>query len=213
VNKQIVQKQAATMKKPASPEQHQQRMAKIKQQIDKKIAAADKQQGIIVILTGNGKGKSSSAFGMLARSLGYGHQCSVIQFIKGDWECGEELFFADHPNVDYHALGGGFTWETQNHVADKLAADNAWSMAKERLQNPELNLVILDELTYMFNQGLLDLDEIISTLQQRPANQNVVITGRGAPEALIEAADTVSEVKDIKHAFRQGIKAQPGIEY
>ena len=201
------------MKKPVTPEKHQQRMAKVKQHIDKKIAAADKQQGIVIILTGNGKGKSSSAFGMLARSLGYGHECSVIQFIKGAWECGEELFFADHPKVDYHALGAGFTWETQNHAADKLAADNAWAMAKERLQNPELQLVILDELTYMFTQELLDLNEVIETLATRPSHQNVIITGRGAPEALIEAADTVSEVKDIKHAFRQGIKAQPGIEY
>ncbi len=201
------------MKKPVTPEQHQKRMEKVKQQIDKKIAAADKQQGIIVVLTGNGKGKSSSAFGMLARSLGYGHECSVIQFIKGAWECGEELFFADHPKVDYHALGAGFTWETQNHAADKLAADKAWAMAKERLQNPDLQLVILDELTYMFRQELLDLDEVIATLAARPEHQNVVITGRGAPEALIEAADTVSEVKDIKHAFRQGIKAQKGIEF
>ncbi|MDP6969458.1 MAG: cob(I)yrinic acid a,c-diamide adenosyltransferase [Gammaproteobacteria bacterium] len=201
------------MKKPASPQQHQQRMAKIKQKMDQKIASADKQQGIILVLTGNGKGKSSSAFGMLARSLGYGHQCSVIQFIKGAWECGEELFFAEHPKVDYHALGAGFTWETQNREADQLAANNAWAMAKERLQNPDFNLVILDEMTYMFNQELLHLDEVIATLQQRPARQNVIITGRAAPEALLEAADTVSEVKDIKHAFRQGIKAQPGIEY
>ncbi|MCP4881236.1 MAG: cob(I)yrinic acid a,c-diamide adenosyltransferase [Gammaproteobacteria bacterium] len=201
------------MKKTANPDQHQQRMAKIKHQIDKKIAAADKQQGIIVILTGNGKGKSSSAFGMLARSLGYGHQCSVIQFIKGAWECGEDLFFANHPNVDYHSLGGGFTWETQNHEADKQAAKKAWDVAKQRLQNPDLNLVILDELTYMFRQELLDLDDVIATLQQRPSMQNVVITGRGAPDALIEAADTVSEIKDVKHAFRQGIKAQKGIEF
>jgi len=201
------------MKKPANPQQHQQRMAKIKQQMDHKIASADKQQGIIVVLTGNGKGKSSSAFGMLARSLGYGQQCSVIQFIKGAWECGEELFFATHPQVDYHALGAGFTWETQDRKADQLAANNAWTMAKERLQNPDINLVILDEMTYMFNQELLHIDEIIQTLQQRPAQQNVIITGRNAPKELLDAADTVSEIRDIKHAFRQGIKAQPGIEY
>lgn len=188
-------------------------MAKIKQQIDKKIAAADKEQGIILILTGNGKGKSSSAFGMLARSLGYGQNCSVIQFIKGAWECGEELFFADHPRVDYHALGNGFTWESQNKEADQKAADNAWAMAKERLENPELNLLILDEMTYMFRQELLDLNQVITALKNRPAHQNVIITGRGAPDALIEAADTVSEVKDVKHAFRQGIKAQKGIEF
>ena len=188
-------------------------MAKIKEQVDKKIAAAEEERGIIVILTGNGKGKSSSAFGMLARSLGYGQNCSVIQFIKGAWECGEELFFADHPKVDYHALGNGFTWESQNKEADQKAANNAWAMAKERLENPDLNLLILDEMTYMFSQGLLDLDEVIAGLQARPKHQNVIITGRGAPEALIEAADTVSEVKDVKHAFRQGVKAQKGIEF
>ena len=201
------------MKKPVSAEKHQQRMAKVKEKIDQKIASADKQQGIIIVLTGNGKGKSSSAFGMLARSLGYGYKCSVIQFIKGAWECGEEIFFAEHPKVDYHALGAGFTWETQNREADQLAASKAWEMAKERLMNPDFNLVILDELTYMFTQGLLDLDSVIETLQQRPAHQNVVITGRGAPEALQEVAHTVSEIKDVKHAFRQGIMAQRGIEY
>ena len=201
------------MKKPTTPEQHKKKMAKIKQQVDKKIAAAEEERGIIVILTGNGKGKSSSAFGMLARSLGYGQNCSVIQFIKGAWECGEELFFADHPKVDYHALGNGFTWESQNKEADQLAANNAWAMAKERLENPDLNLLILDEMTYMFSQGLLDLDEVIAGLKARPKHQNVIITGRGAPEALIEAADTVSEVKDVKHAFRQGVKAQKGIEF
>lgn len=201
------------MKKPTTPEQHQEKMAKIKQQIDKKIAAADKEQGIVLILTGNGKGKSSSAFGMLARSLGYGQNCAVIQFIKGAWECGEELFFADHPRVDYHALGNGFTWESQNKEADQKAANNAWAMAKERLENPDLNLLILDEMTYMFRQELLNLDDVIAALKARPAHQNVIITGRGAPEALIDAADTVSEVKDVKHAFRQGIKAQKGIEF
>ena len=201
------------MQKPQSPEQHQQRMAKIKQQIDKKIAAADKLQGIIVVLTGNGKGKSSSAFGMLARSLGYGQECAVVQYIKGAWECGEELFFAEHPKVRYHAMGGGFTWETQNKEADQAAANKAWDLTKSMLQDPTLQLVVLDEMTYMFKQELLDLNDVIAVLQARPTHQNVIITGRGAPQALIDAADTVSEVKDIKHAFRQGIKAQPGIEF
>ena len=113
------------MKKPVSNEKHQQRMVKVKQQIDKKIAKADKEQGVSVLLTGNGKGKSSSAFGMLARSLGYGHNCAVVQFIKGEWECGEELFFSQLPLVSYHAMGAGFTWETQNQAADKAAAEEA----------------------------------------------------------------------------------------
>ena len=201
------------MKKPTTPEQHQQKMAKIKQSIDKKITDAETEKGIIVLLTGNGKGKSSSAFGMLGRSLGYGQRCAVVQFIKGAWECGEELFFSEHPSVEYHALGAGFTWETQDKTTDLKAASNAWKMAKSKLQDTKLNLVILDEMTYMFTQQLLDQGEVIATLRARPTHQNVVITGRGATQALIEAADTVSEIKDVKHAFRQGIKAQRGIEF
>ena len=201
------------MKKPISSEKHQQLMSKVKQHIDKKIAQADKEQGVSVILTGNGKGKSSSAFGMLARSLGYGHNCAVVQFIKGDWECGEELFFSQLPQVSYHAMGAGFTWETQNQAADKAAAEKAWALAASLLADPNINFLILDELTYMFSHGWLDLEKVTQAILERPASMNLVITGRGAPEGLIAACDTVSEVKDIKHAFRNGIKAQRGIEF
>jgi cob(I)alamin adenosyltransferase len=188
-------------------------MSKVKEQIDKKIAQADKEQGVSVLLTGNGKGKSSSAFGMLARSLGYGHNCAVVQFIKGEWECGEELFFSQLPLVSYHAMGAGFTWETQNLEKDKAAAEKAWSLAATLLADPKINFLMLDELTYMFTQGWLDLGKVTQAILERPANMNLVITGRGAPEGLIAACDTVSEVKDIKHAFRNGIKAQRGIEF
>jgi cob(I)alamin adenosyltransferase len=201
------------MKKPVSNEKHQQRMSKVKQQIDKKIANADKEQGVSVLLTGNGKGKSSSAFGMLARSLGYGHNCAVVQFIKGDWECGEELFFSQLPLVSYHAMGAGFTWETQNQEADKAAAEKAWELAASLLANPSIHFLILDELTYMFSHGWLDLDKVSKAINERPAHMNLVITGRGAPEGLIAVCDTVSEIKDVKHAFRDGIKAQRGIEF
>ena len=201
------------MKKPVSQDQHQQRMSKVKQQIDKQIANADKDQGVSVLLTGNGKGKSSSAFGMLARSLGYKHNCAVVQFIKGDWECGEELFFSQHPLVSYHAMGAGFTWETQNQAADKAAAQKAWDLAASLLADPKIDFLILDELTYMFSHGWLDLDMVAQAISERPANMNLVITGRGAPEGLIQVCDTVSEVKDIKHAFRSGVKAQRGIEF
>ena len=201
------------MKKPINSEKHQQRMSKVKEQIDKKIAQADKEQGVSVLLTGNGKGKSSSAFGMLARSLGYGHNCAVVQFIKGEWECGEELFFSQLPLVSYHAMGAGFTWETQNLEKDKAAAEKAWSLAATLLADPKINFLMLDELTYMFTQGWLDLGKVTQAILERPANMNLVITGRGAPEGLIAACDTVSEVKDIKHAFRNGIKAQRGIEF
>jgi cob(I)alamin adenosyltransferase len=201
------------MKKPVSSEKHQQRMSKMKEQIDKKIAQADKEQGVSVLLTGNGKGKSSSAFGMLARSLGYGHNCAVVQFIKGDWECGEELFFSQLPKVSYHAMGAGFTWETQNLDADKAAAEKAWTLAASLLCDPSIDFLILDELTYMFSHGWLDLDKVTQAISARPANMNLVITGRGAPDGLIAVCDTVSEVKDVKHAFRNGIKAQRGIEF
>ena len=201
------------MKKQVNSEKHQQRMSKVKEQIDKKIAQADKEQGVSVLLTGNGKGKSSSAFGMLARSLGYGHNCAVVQFIKGEWECGEELFFSQLPLVSYHAMGAGFTWETQNLEKDKAAAEKAWSLAATLLADPKINFLMLDELTYMFTQGWLDLEKVTQAILERPANMNLVITGRGAPEGLIAACDTVSEVKDIKHAFRNGIKAQRGIEF
>jgi cob(I)alamin adenosyltransferase len=202
-----------TMKKQVNSEKHQQRMSKVKEKIDKKIAQADKEQGVSVLLTGNGKGKSSSAFGMLARSLGYGHNCAVVQFIKGEWECGEELFFSQLPLVSYHAMGAGFTWETQNLEKDKAAAEKAWSLAATLLADPKINFLMLDELTYMFTQGWLDLEKVTQAILERPANMNLVITGRGAPEGLIAACDTVSEVKDIKHAFRNGIKAQRGIEF
>ena len=201
------------MKKPVSSEKHQQRMSKVKEQIDKKIAQADKEQGVSVLLTGNGKGKSSSAFGMLARSLGYGHNCAVVQFIKGDWECGEELFFSQLPKVSYHAMGAGFTWETQNLDADKAAAEKAWTLAASLLSDPNIDFLILDELTYMFSHGWLDLDRVTQAISARPANMNLVITGRGAPDGLIAVCDTVSEVKDVKHAFRNGVKAQRGIEF
>ena len=201
------------MKKQVNSEKHQQRMSKVKEKIDKKIAQADKEQGVSVLLTGNGKGKSSSAFGMLARSLGYGHNCAVVQFIKGEWECGEELFFSQLPLVSYHAMGAGFTWETQNLEKDKAAAEKAWSLAATLLADPKINFLMLDELTYMFTQGWLDLEKVTQAILERPANMNLVITGRGAPEGLIAACDTVSEVKDIKHAFRNGIKAQRGIEF
>lgn len=202
-----------TLKKPVNSEKHQQRMSKVKEQIDKKIAQADKEQGVSVLLTGNGKGKSSSAFGMLARSLGYGHNCAVVQFIKGEWECGEELFFSQLPLVSYHAMGAGFTWETQNLEKDKAAAEKAWSLAASLLADPTIDFLMLDELTYMFTQGWLDLEKVTQAILERPANMNLVVTGRGAPEGLITACDTVSEVKDIKHAFRNGIKAQRGIEF
>ncbi|MFK5984956.1 MAG: cob(I)yrinic acid a,c-diamide adenosyltransferase [Pseudomonadota bacterium] len=194
-------------------ERHNKRMQRHKKVVDAKMAKATQEQGIILILTGNGKGKSSSAFGMLARSLGHGHKCAVVQFIKGQQDCGENLFFNQHDRVDFLLMKTGFTWETQNFEADKEAAITIWQQAKEFLKTTDYDLVIFDEITYMFKYKYLDEAEFIETLVQRPSSQSVIITGRGASKNLIEVADTVTECQLTKHAFNEGIKARKGIEF
>ncbi|MFP8965352.1 cob(I)yrinic acid a,c-diamide adenosyltransferase [Pokkaliibacter sp. CJK22405] len=194
-------------------ERHKARMQKMKAHVDSQVAQATEERGIIVLLTGNGKGKSSSAFGMVARALGHGQRVAVVQFIKGGWDCGEQKFFMDHPRVSFHVMATGFTWETQNRDSDTEAAQSVWEQGKALLQDESIDLVIFDEMTYMFKFDYLSLDEVLESLQQRPHRQNVVITGRGAQKSLIELADTVTELGDIKHAFRAGIKAQQGIEF
>ncbi|MDP1929889.1 MAG: cob(I)yrinic acid a,c-diamide adenosyltransferase [Gammaproteobacteria bacterium] len=192
---------------------HKKAMQRKKAHIDERIAAATIDKGLIVVLTGNGKGKSSSAFGMLARSVGHGLRCGVVQFIKGQWECGEHLLFKDHPLVEFHVMNTGFTWETQDRDKDIAAARATWAHAKDLLKNPDVQVVVLDELTYMLTYGYLDAEEVLSALRNRPLHQHVIITGRNANAALIEMADTVSEVVDTKHAFNNGIKVQKGIDY
>ncbi|WP_313952255.1 cob(I)yrinic acid a,c-diamide adenosyltransferase [Accumulibacter sp.] len=191
---------------------HRTRMQRKKAVVDAAIARADRDKGLLLVLTGNGKGKSSSAFGMLARALGHGLRVGVAQFIKGRSDTGEEAFFRAQPNVVWHVLGEGFTWETQNLERDRETARRAWAVAREMLSDPSLGLIVLDELTYAFKNGWLDLPIVLADLAARPAMQHVVITGRGAPEALCEAADTVSELRDVKHAFRAGIRAQKGVD-
>jgi len=195
-----------------SEQKHKQRMQRKKSVIDASIAKADREQGVLLVLTGNGKGKSSSAFGMAARALGHGMSVGVAQFIKGSSDTGEEAFFKQQDNVTWHVLGEGFTWETQNLAQDIETAQKGWAVTREMLRDKSITLVILDELTYPLKYGWLELDTILEDLKNRPPMQHVVITGRGAPEALREAADTVTELKDIKHAYRSGIKAQPGID-
>ncbi len=194
-------------------QRHKRAMQRKKAHIDERIAAASIDKGLMVVLTGNGKGKSSSAFGMLARSVGHGLRCGVVQFIKGQWECGEHLLFASHPLVEFHVMNTGFTWETQDRDADIAAAKATWSHAAALLKNPDIQVVLLDEITYMLTYGYLDPEEVLSTLRQRPAHQHLIVTGRNANDALLEMADTVSEIKDIKHAFNQGIRVQKGIDY
>lgn len=181
--------------------------------VDEKIATARKQRGLFLIHTGNGKGKSTAAFGLLARALGHGMKAIVVQFIKSRSDTGEEAFFRSSPNVTWHVMGDGFTWETQNAEQDKKTAEAAWVLVKQALSDESINVVILDEFTYTLKYQWLAIDEVISAIQNRPTMQHVVVTGRGAPPALIEIADTVSEIDLVKHAFRDGVQAMPGIEF
>lgn len=194
-------------------QRHQNRMAKKKAVIDENIKKADIETGVIVITTGNGKGKSSSGFGMVARALGHNMKVGIVQFIKGAFSTGEETFFRRFPDeVEYHVMGDGFTWETQNREQDVKTATLAWEEAKRMLNDDSYDLILLDELNIVLKYQYISIDEIIKDLQSRPAMQHVVITGRSAKDELIAIADTVTEMKDIKHAFRSGIKAQKGIE-
>jgi len=191
---------------------HKERAQKHKAAVDAKIAAAQTDKGLLLVLTGNGKGKSSSAFGMVARMLGYGRRVAVFQFIKGAEEVGERAFFSRQPGVIWEKCGEGFTWETQDRARDITAARAGWDKAKQALADPAISLVVLDELTYLVTYRYLTLEEILPSILARPAMQHVVITGRAAHDALVEAADTVSSIRDIKHAFRDGIRAQEGID-
>ena len=192
---------------------HEERMQKKKAVIDQKIDAAQQERGVLLVNTGNGKGKSSAAFGVVARALGHGLKVGVVQFVKGRSDTGEEAFFRRQPDVAWHVGGEGFTWETQDKDRDAKAAQAAWAVACEHLANPEIGLVVLDEMTYAFKYGWLDLDTVIERLQHRSPMQHVIITGRAAPQSLRDAADTVSDIGMEKHAFQAGIKAMPGLEY
>lgn len=194
-------------------QRHAERMAAKQKIMRERIARADKEQGILLVLTGPGKGKSSSGFGMLARALGHGMKVGVVQFIKGAFSTGEEAFFRGLPNVEYHVMGEGYTWDTQDRERDVRAAEAAWEVARRMLADGSFDLVLLDELNIALRHGYLELDRVLDDLQARPPMQHVVVTGRHAPEALIELADTVTEMKVVKHAFKdQGVKAQKGIE-
>ncbi len=191
---------------------HQKRMQRKKGVVDAAISQADRDQGVLLLLTGNGKGKSSSAFGMVARALGHGMKVGVAQFIKGHSDTGEETFFRNQPGVVWHVLGEGFTWDTQNLTRDTETAQRGWAVAQTLLRDPSLGLVVLDELTYPLAYNWLEMNRVLTDLTDRPPMQHVVITGRAAPAALIEAADTVAELHDLKHAFRAGVRAQPGVD-
>ncbi|MEE9367616.1 MAG: cob(I)yrinic acid a,c-diamide adenosyltransferase [Pontiella sp.] len=193
---------------------HKFEMAHQKERVDNKIAAATEERGIVIVITGNGKGKTTSAFGMIMRCLGYGHKVGLVQFIKGVQQSGEELFIRNnYPDLPFYQMGTGFTWNTQDRSGDIAAAKKTWEFSAKLLKDESLHLVVLDELTYMLGYKYLDEEMVIDTIRNRPKEQTVVITGRGGGNAIRELADTVSEIESVKHAFESCVKAREGIDY
>lgn len=200
------------MEARANNDRHRQRQQKLKAQVDTRVAAATEKKGILIVFTGNGKGKSTAAFGTVTRAVGHGKTVGVAQFIKGQWDNGE--YNTLHPlGVEFHIMGTGFTWETQSREADIEAATAVWQESKRMLADAHYDLVVLDELTYMLAYHYLDTQEVINAIENRPADQSVIVTGRGCHALLLELADTVSELRPVKHAFDSGIQAQPGIDW
>jgi cob(I)alamin adenosyltransferase len=199
----------------AEQERHRAKMAKRKAAQDAEVAGkAITQKGLLIVHTGTGKGKSTAAFGLVLRMLGYGKKCAVVQFIKGAWDTGERKVLEGFgPLIEWHTLGEGFTWETQDKARDMAAAAKAWETAKTLMQDPTLTLLVLDELNIALRYDYLPLDEVVETLRARRPDLNIVVTGRNAKPALIEAADLVTEMTLVKHHFAQGVKAQEGIEF
>ncbi|PLR33120.1 cob(I)yrinic acid a,c-diamide adenosyltransferase [Chimaeribacter coloradensis] len=193
-------------------DRHQQRQQKLKEQVDARISAAREARGLLMVFTGNGKGKTTAAFGTVTRAVGHGLRAGVIQFIKGEWPNGERNLLEPH-GVEFQVMATGFTWETQNRDTDTAACQAVWQHGKRMLADDALDLVLLDELTYMVSYGYLDLAELMAALDARPAHQTVIITGRGCHRELLERADTVSEMRPVKHAFDAGIMAQKGIDW
>ncbi len=195
-----------------SDERHQQRQQRLKEKVDARVAAAQQERGILMVFTGNGKGKTTAAFGTATRAVGHGKRVGVIQFIKGEWPNGERTLLEPH-GVEFQVMATGFTWDTQNRVSDTAACQQVWQHGLRMLADATLDLVVLDELTYMIAYEYLALGEVLAALQARPAHQSVIITGRGCHRELLDMADTVTEMRPVKHAFDAGIKAQLGIDY
>lgn len=193
-------------------ERYKTRQQKIKAEVDARVDAAQEEKGLFLIITGNGKGKSTSGFGTIARAVGHGQKCGVGQFIKGTWACGERNLLEQN-GVDFAVMATGFTWETQNKEADTAAAQETWAVCKQMLADDQYDVVLLDELTYMVTYGYVELDEVVEAIANRPPMQSVVVTGRGAHRTLVEMADTVSEVRNVKHAFESGVKARRGVDW
>lgn len=190
------------------------RMQRKKAVVDAAVERAQQERGIVIVITGNGKGKTTAAFGTLYRALGHGQRIGLVQFIKGTQSTGEVTFLQQcGAPVDYYAMATGFTWDSQNWDADREAAEEAWKYAAAMLRDERVNLVVLDELTYLLKYKFLNIDDVVNAIRERPAAQNLIVTGRAAPPELLAMADTVSEIREEKHAFRLGVKAQAGIDF
>ena len=193
---------------------HRAKMAKRKDLQDSETAARQRGQGLLIVHTGTGKGKSTAAFGLALRMLGHGRRVAVVQFIKGAWSTGERTVLEGFaPLLDWHTMGEGFTWNTQDRARDIAACRRAWERSLELMHQPDLALLVLDELNIALRYDYLPLDEVLAALQARPPGLHVVVTGRNARPALVEAADLVTEMTMIKHHSAAGIAAQPGIEF
>ncbi|MEW4086809.1 cob(I)yrinic acid a,c-diamide adenosyltransferase [Klebsiella pneumoniae] len=195
-----------------SDERYRERQQRLKDKVDARVAAAQDERGIVMVFTGNGKGKTTAAFGTATRAVGHGKKVGVIQFIKGTWPNGERNLLEPH-GVEFQVMATGFTWNTQDRDSDTAACLAVWEHARRMLADDQLDLVLLDELTYMVAYDYLPLESVLSALRERPAHQSVIITGRGCHRDIIELVDTVSELRPVKHAFDAGIKAQMGIDY
>lgn len=200
------------MESEARQEKYKAKQQRLKEKVDAGIARAQEDKGLLLVVTGEGKGKSTAGFGMVARAVGHGLNAAVCQFIKGTWECGERNLLAGH-GVEFSVMGTGFTWDTQDRASDIAAAEVVWADAVRFLQDERIQLVLLDELTYMIAYDYIALDRVIEALNNRPPMQHVVITGRGCPCEIIDLADTVSKVQSVKHAYEAGIRVQKGIDW
>ena len=193
---------------------HAEKMAKKKAARDKIVATKTIERGLVIVHTGKGKGKSTAAFGMIFRTLGHGLRVGVVQFVKGKWETGERDVLRRFPDLcTRHAMGEGFTWETQDRQRDIAAARAAWDKAKAMIADPSYHMILLDELNIVLRYDYLPLDEVLETLAAKPAMTHVIITGRNAKDELLDAADLVTEMTVVKHPFRDGVKAQIGVEF
>lgn len=201
--------------KGLTPDQYRQKMQRRKEVQEQRLQERSLSKGLTIVHTGNGKGKTTAALGMVLRSLGHGYRVAIVQFIKGAWEPSEKAVFGRWPQqLVFRAMGEGFTWETQDRDRDIVKAKEAWDAALDYIRDAEYQLVLLDEVNIALKLGYLDTDTVLAGLAEKPEESHVILTGRGAPQALIDRADLVTEMTMVKHPFReQGIKAQPGIEY